>query len=98
MFVVANHVACINIINHCISFPRILEKCILLAIQIVIIQKKKIQNYILNMDIFEILQNINSTICHMEEKEKWMEANWFKDRLQFKHFVICLLGKENIVI
>ena len=56
--------------------------------------KEKVENYILNMDIFEILQNINSAICDMEEKEALMEANWFIDRLQFELFVVCILWKE----
>ena len=56
--------------------------------------KEKIENCILNMDIFEILQNINSAICDMEEKETLMEANWFIDRLQFELFVVCILRKE----
>ena len=29
----------------------------------------------------------------MEEKEKWMEANWFIDRLQPELFVVCTLWK-----
>ena len=41
------------------------------------------------MNAFEVLQNINSAICDMGEKEKWTEANWFIDRLQL--FVICVL-------
>ena len=56
--------------------------------------EEHIQNYILNMNAFKVLQNINSAICDMEEKEKWTEANWFIDRLQFELFVICVLWKE----
>ena len=51
--------------------------------------EEQLQNYILNMNAFEVLQNINSAICDMGEKEKWTEANWFIDRLQL--FVICVL-------
>ena len=47
------------------------------------------------MNAFEVLQNINSAICDMGEKEKWTEANWFIDRLQL--FVICVLWKEEYI-
>ena len=49
------------------------------------------------MNVFEILRNINSIICHMEEKEKWTERNCFIERLQFEIFVVCLLWKEKYI-
>ena len=33
----------------------------------------------------------------MDEKEKWTEANWFIDRLQFERFVIYILWKEEYI-
>lgn len=40
-----------------------------------IICKEQIQNYILNINAFEVLQNINSAFYDMMEKEKWADAN-----------------------
>lgn len=37
--------------------------------------KEQIQNYILNINAFEVLQNINSAFYNMMEKEKWADAN-----------------------
>ena len=50
--------------------------------------KEQIQNYILNINAFEVLQNINSAFYDMIEKEKWADANCFIiGRLLF---VICV--------
>ena len=38
--------------------------------------KAKIQNYILNTNVFEILQNTDSAAFYdMVEREKWVDAN-----------------------
>ena len=49
------------------------------------------QNYILNMNAFVVLQNIDGAFDDMMNNEKWMDANWFINRLKFKIFVICIL-------
>ena len=74
-----------------------IEKRISLTIQIVIIQKKKIQSYILNMNAFEVLQNIDGAFEDMMNNEKWADANWFINRLKFELFLIFVLWKEEYI-
>ena len=37
--------------------------------------KKEIENYILNMNAFEVLQNIGGAFDDMMNNEKWADAN-----------------------
>ena len=52
---------------------------------------EEMQNYILNMNAFVVLQNIDAAFDDMMNNEKWMDANWFINRLKFEIFVICIL-------
>ena len=52
---------------------------------------EEMQNYILNMNAFVVLQNIDGVFDDMMNNEKWMDANWFINRLKFEIFVICIL-------
>ena len=52
---------------------------------------EEMQNYILNMNAFVVLQNIDGAFDDMMNNEKWMDANWFINRLKFEIFVICIL-------
>ena len=33
----------------------------------------------------------------MMGKEKWMDASWFIERLQFELFIICILWKKEYI-
>ena len=59
--------------------------------------KKEIQNYILNMNAFEVLQNIGGAFDDLMNNEKWADANWFTNRIKFELFVICVLWKEEYI-
>ena len=50
--------------------------------------EEQIQNYILNINAFEVLQNISSALYDMMEKEKWADANRFI--IVRLLFVICV--------
>ena len=52
---------------------------------------EEMQNYILNMNAFVVLQNIHGAFDDMMNNEKWMDANWFINRLKFEIFVFCIL-------
>ena len=52
---------------------------------------EEMQNYILNMNAFVVLQNIDGAFDNMMNNEKWMDANWFINRLKFEIFVFCIL-------
>ena len=55
--------------------------------------EEQIKNYILDMNAFEVLQNIDCAF----DKKKWTDANWFIDRLQFELFVISVLWKGEYI-
>ena len=52
---------------------------------------EEMQNYTLNMNAFVVLQNIDGAFDDMMNNEKWMDANWFINRLKFEIFVFCIL-------
>ena len=59
--------------------------------------EEEIQNYILNMDAFEVLQNIDGAFDDIINNEKLTDANWFTNRLKFELLLFVFYGKKSIL-
>ena len=59
--------------------------------------EEEIQNYISNMNAFEVLQNIDGAFDDMMNNEKWADASRSINSLKFELFVIYILWKEEYI-
>ena len=59
--------------------------------------EEEIQNYILNMNAFEVLQNIDGAFDDIMNNEKLADANWFINRLKFELLLFVFYGKKSIL-
>ena len=59
--------------------------------------EEEIQNYISNMNGFEVLKNIDGAFDDMMNNEKWVDASRSINRLKFELFIICILWEEEYI-